>query len=83
MKIKKMHFSKCLNSLDNSTRDNDDIYTMDSQTTSRNSPSDMIETSNDSDIGNTGCPTSNLLSKVIRELTKYLINKCVNENNIV
>ena len=50
---------------DNSTRDNDDLYTIDSQTTSRNSPSVMIETSNDSDIGNNTFPTSNLLSKVL------------------
>ena len=51
---------------DNSTRDNDEMYTIDSQTTSRNSPSVMNETSNDSEIGNDYFPTSNLLPQVTR-----------------
>merc|ERR1712150_445466 len=41
----------------------DDAFNMESQTPSRNSPSEMVETSNDSDIGNNIFPTSNLLSK--------------------
>ena len=51
---------------DNSPRDNDDVYTIDSQTTSRNSPSVMNETSNDSDIKNDSFPTSNLLPQVLK-----------------
>jgi hypothetical protein len=67
--MKKYNLSFNVLFIDNSTRNNDDeLYTMDSQTTSRNSPSEMIETSNDSDIGNNSFPTSNLLSKVIRKL---------------
>ena len=39
------------------------VYNMDSEATSRNSPSEMVETSNDSDLGSNSFPTSNLLSK--------------------